>query len=108
MKVFIFFLLLTLAITANGQVGINTDGSQPDNSAILDAKSTTKGFLPPRVTTTQMNAIASPAAGLMVYNTTLNSICWFNGTSWDIGTNRDGQNCGSVTYGGNTYNSIII
>ena len=41
-------------------------------SAVLEAVSTTKGFLPPRLTTTQKNAIASPAAGLMVYDTTLN------------------------------------
>ncbi len=48
------------------QVGINTDGSNPDPSAILDAKSTEKGFLPPRMTLAEMNAIASPASGLMV------------------------------------------
>jgi hypothetical protein len=60
------------------------------------------------MTTTQMNSISSPPAGLMVYNTTLNTICWFNGTSWDNGKNRDGQNCGSVSYGGKTYNSVII
>ncbi len=48
------------------QVGINTDGSNPHPSAILDAKSTQKGFLPPRMTLAEMNAIASPAPGLMV------------------------------------------
>jgi uncharacterized protein (TIGR02145 family) len=111
MKKSIFFIIIMLQIVSNilvAQVGVNNDGSQPDNSAILDAKSTTRGLLPPRMTTTQMNAIASPAAGLMVYNTTLNTICWFNGISWDIGTNRDGHNCGTVTYGGKTYNSVII
>jgi len=90
------------------QVGINTDASNPDQSAILDAKSSSKGFLPPRMTTTQMNGISSPAAGLMVYNTTLKVICWFDGTSWNVVTNRDGQSCGSVSYGGTTYNSVII
>ena len=49
------------------QVGINRDGSQPDPSAILDAKSTEKGFLPPRMSHAQMNAINTPAEGLMVY-----------------------------------------
>jgi uncharacterized protein (TIGR02145 family) len=105
------FIIVTLMLNIDllyAQVGINTDASNPDQSAILDAKSSSKGFLPPRMTTTQMNDISSPAAGLMVYNTTLNSICWFNGTSWDIGTNRDGQSCGSVNYGGTTYNSVII
>ncbi len=49
------------------QLGINTDGSNADPSAILDAKSTEKGFLPPRMTFAEMNAISSPASGLMVY-----------------------------------------
>jgi hypothetical protein len=53
-----------------------------NSSAILQAESTTKGFLPPRMTTTQRNAIASPAAGLIVYDTTLNLPHFFNGTIW--------------------------
>ena len=51
------------------QVGVNTEGSNPDPSAILDAKSTQKGFLPPRMTLAEMNAISGPAPGLMVYCT---------------------------------------
>lgn len=54
-----------------------------DNSTILQANSTTKGFLPPRMTTTQKNAIASPAAGLVVYDTTTNKHCGYNGTTWN-------------------------
>ena len=56
-------------------------------SALLDIRSTTRGFLPPRMTTTQINAIASPANGLEVYNTTLNCPCFYNGTSWRQVTN---------------------
>jgi hypothetical protein len=52
-------------------------------SAILQADSTTKGFLPPRMTTTQKNAIASPAAGLMVYDTTLNKLCVRTASAWE-------------------------
>jgi hypothetical protein len=59
-------------------VGVNT----PNASALLDLTSTTKGLLLPRMTTTQINAIATPAAGLMVYNTTINHPCFYNGTSW--------------------------
>jgi hypothetical protein len=44
-------------------------------SAILQADSTAKGFLPPRMTTTDVNAIVSPADGLVVYNTTLGHLC---------------------------------
>ncbi|RLD87319.1 MAG: hypothetical protein DRJ09_10510 [Bacteroidetes bacterium] len=58
-----------LFTTAFSQVAVNTDGSQPDGSAMLDIKSSTKGLLIPRMTTTQRNAITSPAQGLMVYDT---------------------------------------
>ncbi len=51
------------------QVGINTDGSQPDPSAILDVKSSTLGILAPRMTFTERDAIASPAKGLLVFCT---------------------------------------
>lgn len=53
-------------------------------SAVLEASSTTRGFLPPRLTTTQKNAIASPAAGLMVYDTTLSTMTFYNGSSWIV------------------------
>jgi len=51
-------------------------------SAILQADSTTRGFLPPRMTTTQKNAIATPAAGLVVYDTTLAKLCVYT-TAWE-------------------------
>ncbi|MEP7143433.1 MAG: hypothetical protein ABI707_11205 [Ferruginibacter sp.] len=51
-------------------IAINEAGSLPDTSAILDVSSTTKGFLTPRMTTTQQNAIPLPANGLLIYNTT--------------------------------------
>jgi len=52
-------------------------------SAILQADSTTKGFLPPRMTTTQKNAIASPAAGLVLYDSTTNKLQCYNGSTWN-------------------------
>jgi hypothetical protein len=73
-----FFMALQLM----AQVSINTDGSQPDSSAMLEVKSTTKGFLPPRMTTEQMNGIVTPPEGLMVYNTSANALYWFNGSTW--------------------------
>jgi len=51
------------------QVAVNTDASAPDASAMLDIKSTTKGVLIPRVTTAQRTIFASPAPGLLVYDT---------------------------------------
>jgi hypothetical protein len=62
------FTISMFAITT-AQVSINVDNSAPDPSAILDAKSTSKGFLPPRMTTAQRNAISSPAKGLLIYQT---------------------------------------
>jgi hypothetical protein len=50
-------------------VAINTDGSDPDASAVLDVKSTDKGFLTPRMTQAQRIALTSPANGLLVYQT---------------------------------------
>ena len=52
-------------------------------SAVLQANSTTKGFLPPRMTTTQKNAIATPASGLVVYDSTTNKLCCYNGSTWN-------------------------
>ena len=49
----------------------------------LTINSTTKGFLPPRMTTTQKNAIATPVAGLVVYDNTTNKLCCYNGSTWN-------------------------
>jgi hypothetical protein len=54
-----------------------------DSSSILETSSTTRGFLPPRMTTTQKNAISSPATGLVVYDTTLNKLCVYTGSAWE-------------------------
>jgi hypothetical protein len=57
-------------------------GSAAVASALLEVVSTTRGFLPPRMTTAQKNAIATPAAGLVVYDTTLNKLCVYT-TAWE-------------------------
>lgn len=56
--------------------------STPDASARLDIVSTTQGFLPPRMSTAQRDAIAAPAVGLMVYNTTTNKLQVRTNTAW--------------------------
>lgn len=53
-----------------------------DSSSAMQADSTTKGLLPPRMTTAQKNAIASPATGLVVYDTDLDQWEGYNGTAW--------------------------
>lgn len=68
-----------MRITNSGQVGI---GATPVASAKLQIDSTTQGVLLPRMTTAQMEAIATPAAGLEIFNTTLNTKCIYGGTTW--------------------------
>ncbi|MEO1626888.1 MAG: hypothetical protein AAFV25_17170 [Bacteroidota bacterium] len=65
-----------------GQMAINSDGSQPDSSAMLDVSSIDKGVLIPRMTSSQRNNINNPATGLMVYDTDQNSFWYFDGTAW--------------------------
>jgi len=64
---------------ASANLGIGTTANA---SAILDVQSTTKGVRMPNMTTTQKNAIASPAAGLMVFDTTLAKLCVYSGAAW--------------------------
>lgn len=66
---FLVTVLLAFNLQVVAQVGINTDNSQPDPSAMLDVKSTAKGFLPPRMTLQERNAIQNPIIGLMIYCT---------------------------------------
>jgi hypothetical protein len=66
--------------TNGGNVGI---GGTPNANAILDVQSTTKAFMPPRMTTAQKNAIASPTAGMVVYDSTLNKLCVYTGAAWE-------------------------
>lgn len=69
-----------MRITSAGLVGIGT--TSPNASALLDVQSTTKGVRMPNMTTTQKNAISSPAAGLMVFDTTLAKLCVYSGAAW--------------------------
>lgn len=69
-----------LNVVGSALIGLN---GVINNSAQLQVDSTTRGFLPPRMTTTQRNAIATPAAGLIVYDTTENKHYGYNGTSWN-------------------------
>ena len=95
------------------QVGINTDGSQPHPSAMLDVKSSFKGFLPPRMTTVQRNTIDSPADGLLIFNLTTGCIDYFLGGSWKsfCGVSEPAFQCGmkmSDSRDGKMYNTVKI
>ena len=68
-------LVLASSLATHAQVGIGT--SSPN--AALDVTSTTQGFLPPRMTTTQRDAISLPAVGLVIFNTTTNCLNFYAG-----------------------------
>lgn len=70
LKCFLVQLVLLPSISAYAQIGIGT--TSPDTSSILDISSVNKGFLMPRLTTTERDNISLPATGLMVFNTTVN------------------------------------
>ena len=63
----IVFFFVLFGINVSGQVGINTDNSDPDQSAMLDVKSTDKGILVPRLTSMQRTNTSSPATSLLVF-----------------------------------------
>ncbi len=76
-------VLVLFSLGLFAQVSINTDGSSPDGSAMLDVKSTDKGMLVPRMTTTQRTAISSPATGLLVFDETTGGFWFYNGSAWE-------------------------
>jgi hypothetical protein len=73
----------TMQLQASAGVSVASSVTNPNASAQLDVSSTTKGFLPPRMTTTQKNAIATPASGLVVYDSTTNKLCCYDGSTWN-------------------------
>ena len=90
----IHFLIIAVIIISNyhltAQVLIDTDSGSADPSAMLQVKSTTKGFLPPGMTAGQRDAISNPADGLMIYNTDSKSIQFFTNGNWhSINVNVD-------------------
>lgn len=92
----LFFCLFS-SVCLSQSVGINNDGAPADSSAILDISSTTKGLLLPRMTALQRNNIATPAAGLLVYQTDGNAgFYYYSGSSWFLlvtsAINTDKQN----------------
>ena len=77
-----FIIALFITTNSNAQVGIGVSTASINQSAQLDVVSTTKGLLPPRMTTTQRDAIVNPASGLVIFNTTTNSLEYKSSTGW--------------------------
>ena len=74
---FLFF------IQSSAQISINSDGTTPDASAMLDITSTDKGILIPRMDSTSRKNISNPAIGLMVYDSTTNSFWYYANSDWN-------------------------
>jgi len=108
MKNLLLLMLLAIGMSTFSQVAVNTDGSLPDISAMLDVKSTSKGMLAPRMTQTQRIALANPATGLLVFQTDGTAGLYYNsGTpavpNWKIVGSNAGQwlnNGTSIYYNG--------
>ena len=74
------FIAIFFIKTALAQVGIGTQN--PNTSAQLDVTSTNKGLLPPRMTSAQRDAIPNPSPGLMIFNTTTQTLEIFTSYGW--------------------------
>ena len=81
-KILTIFAIFTSFAASSQSIGINADGSIPNPSAMLDVKSTTKGFLPPRLSSIQRNDITNPAEGLVIYNSTSHCLEVYRGVGW--------------------------
>ncbi|TLP80293.1 ice-binding family protein [Maribacter sp. ACAM166] len=68
----LFFLIILISVGVSAQTGIGTNN--PDESSILEIRSTSKGFLMPRLSTIERDLIFRPAKGLMIFNTTANTV----------------------------------
>jgi hypothetical protein len=81
-KILTILALVLVTSSIFAQIGINNEN--PDASAALDITSTTAGFLMPRMTNAQRQAISNPAAGLQVFVTDFDggSFMFYNGTEW--------------------------
>ncbi len=92
LRIALITAIIGFAVYANAQsVAINTTGNSADASAMLDISSTTKGFLPPRMTTIQRTGIPLPVNGLMVFDTDTKSF-WYFSEIWKEVTNAGGGN----------------
>jgi len=73
---------ILMAGAAYSQVKVSATPGAPATSAMLELQSTSKGFLPPRMTSAERSSIASPVAGLMIFNTTRGCVELYDGSSW--------------------------
>ncbi|WP_442794640.1 hypothetical protein [Pelobium manganitolerans] len=78
----VLFLVVAYALSAHAQGSVGIGTATPNASAALDVVSTSKGMLVPRLTVAQRNAIASPANGLLIYNSDASKFNYWDGAKW--------------------------
>lgn len=120
MKKITLLIVLSILISSyelSAQIGINSDGSEPDPTAMLDVKSNNKGFLIPRMSQAEIEAITNPANGLMVFNTDDEKLYVYDLVSnqwkelqYGTSTITPPWVCGNQIsdIDGNTYNTVLI
>ncbi len=110
MKQILTILFLTISsnfLYAQQSVGIGT--TSPNNSAVLDVSSTSKGLLIPRMNTSQRTLIGSPVAGLIVYDTDFKEYYHHDGSTWKKVLNNNVWNTSSTrNYVYNSTDSVGI
>ena len=85
LKIKMLMLIISAGLllnSATAQVKVGDNPTSINNSAVFEMESTNKGLLLPRLTSTQRNAIAAPATGLVIYNTDKNCVEHYNGSAW--------------------------
>jgi hypothetical protein len=92
-NILLFLLALFMpAVKSIAQVAISDTGTiQPSPTALLELSSSTRGFLLPRLTTTEIRSIYNPSDGLLVYNTDDHSLYLFNGSESEINSCTSGN-----------------
>jgi hypothetical protein len=81
-KLILLFVVITIIQSISAQVKIGNNPNAINNSAVFELETTDKGFLAPRLTTTQRDAIVSPAEGLVIYNITTQCINYRTNNQW--------------------------
>lgn len=110
-KLLFVAIAMIACYSVSGQVAITTDGSSADGSAMLDIKSTDKGFLPPRMLEAQRDGISSPVAGLVVWCTNCGSsgeLQVYNGSDWTNMIGGDAAPPPAIIIIGDSYQGGIL
>ena len=109
---FCIFIFATTYLTAQTDAKIGTNPGNKTASAVLEVESTTKGFLMPRMSATQMNAISAPANGLAIYNTDQSCVFIYRNTTWislcDSATNGLTKSGSIISLGGPLISPTVI